>query len=329
MRYKKGLLILMMLALVWVIAACNNNTDGNGENTEEGEGNPELPVQGEEVAFPELDLTNLGADALVAEYEGGEVNGEEMARFLALQGFINPAQAQINNDEFRQEAVNFVVMQSILAPQVENDEWSSEQMEQFWSNFEQQYGEEKLEEAYSNLQSSEEQLKDSLFHYFLTIDYFRQQATEEDAQAMYDEYIMDLTMVDVRHILINIEDRTEEEAKEIADDLYAQLQAGADFAELATEHSDDTGSAANGGLIEGFPVTQFVPEFADASYNQEIDEIGEPVQTQFGYHIIRVEDRQTQSFEELSEFLYSQLAEEKLNQYYIETLPDQIIEVHL
>lgn len=84
----------------------------------------------------------------------------------------------------------------------------------------------------------------------------------------------------VSHILVETEDE--------ADDLYDQLGNGADFAELATEFSTDPGSGAQGGALGCVSVDQWVPEFADAVLTATEGEVTEPVQSQFGYHLILV-----------------------------------------
>lgn len=83
-----------------------------------------------------------------------------------------------------------------------------------------------------------------------------------------------------RHILVE----TEEEANAA----YERLQNGEDFATVAAEVSQDTGSAARGGELDWQPRSFFVKEFSDAAFSQEIGEIGKPVKTEFGYHIIQV-----------------------------------------
>ena len=87
-----------------------------------------------------------------------------------------------------------------------------------------------------------------------------------------------------RHILVD------DEAK--AKSIRTRLLRGADFAELARENSKDTGSGAAGGDLGWSLRSKFVTEFADAAFSQPIGEIGEPVKTEFGYHIIQVIDRQ-------------------------------------
>lgn len=83
-----------------------------------------------------------------------------------------------------------------------------------------------------------------------------------------------------RHILVE----TEEEAKAA----YERLQNGEDFEAVAREVSKDSGSAVNGGDLGWQPRDFFVKEFGDAAFTQEIGEIGQPVKTDFGYHIIQV-----------------------------------------
>lgn len=108
--------------------------------------------------------------------------------------------------------------------------------------------------------------------------------TEVLRKKLLDDVTKDVPTTDVqvlaRHILLD----TEEEAKAV----YDQLQNGADFAKIAQESSTDTGSGANGGDLGWAPASNYVPEFAEAVTTQEIGVIGEPVKSQFGYHIIQV-----------------------------------------
>jgi peptidyl-prolyl cis-trans isomerase D len=88
-----------------------------------------------------------------------------------------------------------------------------------------------------------------------------------------------------RHILV----ASEEEAKAVIE----RLKNGEDFGTLAAELSQDTGSAANGGDLGWFGKGQMVPPFEEAAFNLKVGEISEPVQSDFGWHVIQLLDRAT------------------------------------
>ncbi len=86
--------------------------------------------------------------------------------------------------------------------------------------------------------------------------------------------------------------RTDAEALQLAQEIRQRLAAGEDFAALAAQFSDDTGSAADGGDLSWFARDEgLVKEFEDAAFALQPGQISEPVLTQFGYHIIKVEER--------------------------------------
>lgn len=100
--------------------------------------------------------------------------------------------------------------------------------------------------------------------------------------------------VHARHILVE----TEDEAKKI----LADLKKGGDFAAIAKEKSKDPGAAAQGGDLGYFTKDQMVPDFAEVAFKTEKGQLSDPVKTQFGWHIIKVEDKRTKpapSFEQV------------------------------
>jgi peptidyl-prolyl cis-trans isomerase C len=111
--------------------------------------------------------------------------------------------------------------------------------------------------------------------------------TDEAMHKVYDDATKQMQPeeeVHARHILVP----TEDEAKAIED----QLKKGADFAALAKEKSKDPG-AADGGDLGYFTKDQMVPEFAEVAFKLDKGQISDPVHTQFGWHIIKVEDKRT------------------------------------
>ncbi|MDV2078523.1 peptidylprolyl isomerase [Marinobacter xestospongiae] len=96
----------------------------------------------------------------------------------------------------------------------------------------------------------------------------------------------------VRHILVRAsETLTEAQAEQKIRELYRELQQGADFAELAREYSDDPVSGSDGGNLGWVSRGQMVPAFEQAMLAADIGELKGPIRSQFGWHILQVEDR--------------------------------------
>ena len=129
--------------------------------------------------------------------------------------------------------------------------------------------------------------------------------TDEALKQTYDEAVKSMSgqeEVRARHILVEGED----EAKAIID----QLKGGADFAKLAKEKSKDPG-AAEGGDLGYFTKDQMVPEFADVAFKMYPGQLSNPVKTQFGWHVIKVEDKrikQPPEFEKVKDQIEAYLA---------------------
>jgi peptidyl-prolyl cis-trans isomerase C len=110
--------------------------------------------------------------------------------------------------------------------------------------------------------------------------------TEDAMHTVYDEATKQMAAeeeVKARHILV----AKEEDAKAIV----ADLKKGADFAETAKKKSTEPGAAESGGDLGYFTKEQMVPEFAEAAFKLDKGQVSDPVKTQFGWHIIKVEDK--------------------------------------
>ena len=137
--------------------------------------------------------------------------------------------------------------------------------------------------------------------------------SDAEAKAEYDKFKGQATGTEyrARHILVEKED----EAKS----LLKQLIAGAKFDELAKKHSTDKGSGANGGDLDFAKADSYVPEFGQAMAALKKGETTAlPVKSQFGWHIIKLEDtREAQfpPFEEVKPQVQQRLSQQKLQQY--------------
>lgn len=132
---------------------------------------------------------------------------------------------------------------------------------------------------------------------------------EADLRKYYDQHKSDFEQAHGAHILIRFQgsqvplragqkDLTDAEALAKAQDLRAKILAGADFADLAKKESDDIGSGNNGGDLGTFKHGQMVPSFDEAAFKLKPGELSEPVKSQFGYHLIKIQTHDFKSFED-------------------------------
>ena len=132
----------------------------------------------------------------------------------------------------------------------------------------------------------------------------------DDASALkyFEEHKNEWDEVSARHILIRFkgsavplrqgqQEISEEQSLLKAQAIKKKLDAGEDFATLAKAESDDTGSGANGGDLGTFKRNSMVAEFEKTAFSLPVGKVSDPIKTQFGYHIIKVEKRNTPSIE--------------------------------
>lgn len=117
--------------------------------------------------------------------------------------------------------------------------------------------------------------------------------TDEDVLQEWKQVPHEET-AEAAHILLLVEDPAREaEIRQRAEGVLKQIRAGADFARMAREHSQDTGSAEKGGYLGPFQRGQMVPEFEAAAFSLEPGKVSDLVKTQYGFHIIKVLKRET------------------------------------
>lgn len=110
----------------------------------------------------------------------------------------------------------------------------------------------------------------------------------------------------VRHILV--------ESQEEADEVVAELEAGADFGELAAERSTDVGSGQQGGELGPAPRGSYVPPFEEAAWEAELDQVVGPVESEFGFHVLEVIAEDSTPGDELPPEQLDQLVSQELDQ---------------
>lgn len=174
------------------------------------------------------------------------------------------------------------LLQQVVVEKILNDKYkvTDKEIEEELKAVKEQYGE-GYEAALAQSNLTEDMLKTNIRFSLLQEKATKDvKITDEEIQKYYDQSSQELN---ARHILV------EDEA--LAKELVKKLKAGEDFAKLAKENSTDPGSAEKGGDLGWFSTGTMVQEFNDAAYALKIDEISEPVKSEFGYHIIQVLDK--------------------------------------
>lgn len=141
--------------------------------------------------------------------------------------------------------------------------------------------------------------------------------SEEEIEAAYNEP----KTVTVRHILLNTQGKSDEEKKAIREkmeELLKRARSGEDFETLAREYSEDPGSKSKGGLYENITRGQMVKPFEDAAFSVPVGQISDVIETQFGYHIVKVVSRnkEKQPLDAVRDQLKEQLGKQKEQEAY-------------
>jgi peptidyl-prolyl cis-trans isomerase C len=138
--------------------------------------------------------------------------------------------------------------------------------------------------------------------------------TDTAMHAVYDDAVKQMPAeeeVHARHILVRVpagDDKASKAAEDKIKAVIVRLKKGEDFAKVAAEITEDPSGKANGGDLGFFTKEQMVPEFADVAFSLDKGKISEPVKTQFGWHVIKVEDKRQKpapSFDEVKPQLES------------------------
>lgn len=167
-------------------------------------------------------------------------------------------------------------------------------------------GEEQLQQAIEQQGLSEDDidtlLRDLTYRDAVTEDLVGDtEVTDEDVAEYFEENPEQFRTAQARHILVE----SEEEAQEVID----RLESGEDFAAVAEEVSTDDGSAARGGDLGEISPGDMVPAFEQAVFEEaEVGEVHGPVETQFGFHVIEVTERQEPELAEVEDEIRQQLA---------------------
>ncbi len=263
------------------------------------------------------------SNAVAARVNGVEITSAELDQQVETiksqyPGMFDDEQGQEQLLEFKRSLLSSLIDQVLIRQAAEDrgitvtDAEIDEQIE----SIRPQVGgdlEGALAEANMTMEDLRQQLSDQLVHQKLVEDLDTgEEITDAEIESYYEANIGQFTEVasqHAAHILFDPDD------KETAERVLAEVRAGADFAELAEEHSKDPGSAVQGGdLGWSDPSRPYVPEFEAALAELEPGEISDLVETDFGWHIIKVIDAReegTQPLEDVSSLIEQMIAQQR------------------
>ena len=309
--------LAFVLILSAAIAGCAGQKDKDEEQTAES------------MEFQPLDTNSK---QVVAEYKGGKVIEGDLNRYINIIAFLDPQLSLMmssikDNHELKSELAKEYAARQYMLTKIKDDasyaKQADETIKQIEESLKQTAGQEQGQDA---PQSLDEAIKGKGF----TKEELRQFFVEyHRVNKYYDEQLKGQTYdyVKVQHILVSINDgtqqdqpkRTEEEAKKRAEEVKKKLDGGGDFAKLVKEYSDDPGSKESNGIYEGTP-DQFVPEFAKACRELPLNQISDPIKTDYGFHVVKVLDRGKKPVEKADEQVKMQKRQEVYDQLVKEEL---------
>lgn len=265
---------LIMLLIVAMITGCSpKSTDNAPEITED----TLAVVNGQSI--PISDYTN---SFVLVEKSYNDLYGDS----IWTQDINGRTVKQI----IKEEIVNTLVVEELIKEYVADTGFTvdEEAVNTTYEEFQTAIAEEEDLQAFyveNNLDDAffKEEIKTQMI-----AEEFRRLVTEDvkaDDSKLEELYNTYTVQVSASHILV------EDDA--MAKVVLEKVKAGEDFAELASEYSKDPGSAANGGSLGYFPRGVMVPEFEEVAFSLAVGEVSDIVESQFGYHIIKIEDIQT------------------------------------
>ncbi|MFE5317244.1 peptidylprolyl isomerase [Paenibacillus sp. NPDC056579] len=265
----------------------------------------------------------IDRSAVIATYPGGQVTRGDYETYLAIIQMADPQQKSAEQtDAYKQSVINRIAGSQILL-----DKLSEEAKAAIPSAVDAQ-----MKGAANFLQSNAEEMskhgvtEEDIRLYVrdgVILDKWLQSFTDEAGlRAAYDKMVAandeSVVKASVRHILIMNTDkdkkpRTKEAVAQIVKEVQDKLRNGEDFAVLAKQYSEDMGSKDNGGLYKDEPITRWVEAFKKAAHTLALNTASDPIETEYGTHIMRVEAR---DFIPYAQFNDTQLAETIMDSHY-------------
>ncbi|GEM_PF-211460 len=341
--------VMAALALCWALSGCGGSapeTTPTADQTDQAipSVDPAATVEQEDAPATEEIVLEVEEDAeaapstVLAIVNGKELTDadleETLTMFMKQMGSrVPPEQMQQALPQIRERIMEELIMRQIMMDEVAKQgiSLSDDEFAEIQAELTQELPPDTTIEDYmKETGTTEAEMREQMAVRKMIIGQAESLAkpTDEEIKSFYDENKDGFSQGDsvtASHILIKVDPSDTDEAKAAKkariEALRAEVVAGADFAKLATENSDCP-SSSSGGDLGSFGRGQMVPEFEDAAFSQPVGSVGEVVETQFGYHLIKVGERtasETLGFEEVKDrirdMLYSQAQQDAVREY--------------
>ena len=289
----KKKILTIMLASTMVLAACGNQAN-EGKND----------AKGEEKASAE----GLGKDT-IAIVNGDKISKESYKKEMSFYGSMLASRQNLKNSIVQMMVQDKLISDDMKVNKLEIAD--KEVNDAFLNSVKQFGGQEQFDKMLDDYNMDVEKFKETVkkdLMYQKHKEWFTKEhpVTDEEINQYYEDNKDEFAKRDASHILVE-DEKTAKEIKE-------KLDSGQDFAELAKEFSKDSANAENGGNLGTFSKGQMVKEFEDAVFKLKEGEISEPVKTQFGYHIIKL-NKVADSVEDNKEAITKALEDKKYADY--------------
>ncbi|ATY83628.1 hypothetical protein CVV65_00400 [Kyrpidia spormannii] len=278
--------------------------------------------------FAILALAGCGSSDVVATFDGGQVHRAELDKQFKLQRLLIAPQYPDTPQNRLEVLQQYIVMHDILDQKAKQEGITVSDKE--LSDTVAQYRQQLIQYVYGNVDAlnkkmTELGLTDNDLKTLAMDDIFSQKyfakhlsVSDEEVQAYYKDHPADYTIAKVAHILV----KTKQEAEQVK----ARLLKGESFAQVAKEVSLDPSKDQGGELPEG-PLSQWVGPFQDAAMKLPIGQISDPVQTQFGWHIIRVDSRKVEPLSQVKDQITNKVMQMKEQQWFNQAKQDAHITI--
>ncbi|GKU77090.1 peptidylprolyl isomerase [Paenibacillus sp. L3-i20] len=331
---RSALLVISAVLVMTMLAACGSDKDE--------------PKSGNGKSAHSLTFKDVSEGEVVATYKDGKVTKSEFDKYLTIFGISQPTYEQvIAMPQFQQMILEQYVSYKVLGSKAsekslkkaseEVDKQLKEYTEGLKTNTE-------LAAKVAEKKVTTDDIATFLMLTSAVVVHMNDQVTDADITKSFDTMKADFAVSTVRHILVGTTETNQQtgEKKELrkedvalarAKEVKAKLDAGGDWNALAKEYSDDPGSKEKGGLYEKAEGKNWVEPFKKAVVEQKVGVVGEPVKTDFGYHVIKVEKREDPVYKKLSdenkEIVKSAAAYTYMEKFMKDEMPKQELKITL